>query len=324
MKLVRGILIVVLICSCIVLNISCTRSEKLNSYNENTIEVIVKMKDSDYWQTARLGAEAAGKEFGIDVTFDAPDNEGDIDTQIQMINDAISRKVNAIVLAACDYEKLVNVTEKAINAGIPVVIIDSALDSSKVSSFIATDNVEAGKMLGNQLLKIVGSKCNVAIMNFVKGSAPADQREAGFLQVIKNYPDINIVDKEYCSSDSKLAEELTKKILARHADINAIVAFNAPSAIGVGNTIEKLNLQNKIKIIGFDSFPEEVGMMEDNVIQATVVQNPYAMGYLGVKYALDVLNKKSVPKYVDTHSIEIDKNNMYTPENEKLIFPFVN
>lgn len=303
----------------------CLKSDmQVTSDKRRTIEVVVKESDSGFWDSVKVGAEDAGKEFGVDVIYTAPPKEEDIDTQIEIINSAINKKVDAIVLAACDYKKLVNVTEKAIAAGIPVVVIDSAIDSAKISSFIATDNFEAGKMQGNQLVKIVGESCNVVLMNFVKGSASADQRQAGFLEATKTYPNIKVISNEYCFSDPMLSAQLTRKLLNKFTNIDAIVAFNDPSTEGAANTVKDMKLNGKVKIIGFDCNQDEVDLIEDGVIQSTVVQNPYSMGYLGIKYVLDVLNKKSVPKYVDTHSIQIDKSNMYTPENQKLIFPFVN
>lgn len=323
MKSIKRYLIILAVCIIVFTWMGCSKSEIQVTDKKKTIEVIVKESNSSYWDSVKVGAEDAGKEFGVDIIYSAPKKEEEIDTQIEIINDAINKKVNAIVLAACDYKRLVNVTEKAIDEGIPVVVIDSAIDSSKISSFIATDNFEAGKMQGNQLVKIIGENCNVALMNFVKGAAPADQRQAGFLEVIKIYPDIKVLSNEYCFSDSMLSSQLTRKLLNKFTNLDAIVAFNAPATEGAANTVKDMKLENKIKIIGFDCMPEEVDLIEDGVIQTTVVQNPYSMGYLGVKYALDVLNKKSVPKYVDTHSTQIDKSNMYTPENQKLIFPFV-
>lgn len=313
-----------IICSLSVLLFTgCARSEIANTERKKTIDVIVKTDSNDFWQTVKLGAEAAGKEFGVDVNFRAASNEKDIDGQIHIVGDAINRKADAIVLAACDYKRLVNISVKAVDSGIPVIIIDSALDSSKVSSFIATDNMEAGRLAGKKLMDIAGEKCNVMVMSFVKEAASAEGREKGLIDVIGKQQGITVVDTEYSFSDDKVAEDLTKKALSKYNNINAIVALNAPSVVGVAKAIQEMKLNGKVKVIGFDSTPEEVVFMEDDVIQATVVQNPYSMGYLGVKNALDVLNKKSVDKYIDTGSTVIDKNNMYTPENQKLLFPFV-
>lgn len=302
---------------------ACYKGYLHNGETKKNIDVIVKMKDVEFWKTVKLGAEAAGKEMGVNVNFDAPNDEKDIDGQIAMVNRAIENKADALVLAASDYEKLVGITEKAISAKIPVIIIDSALNSNKVKSFIATDNRDAGKKVGNKLIEIAGEKCNIAIMSFVKGAATAEQREQGFTDVIKNYPGIKIVSKEYCFSDTKLAGKLTGRIILEHPEVNAIVGLNAMGTEGVAQTIQYLKMREKVKIIGFDSTPEELDFIEDGIIQATVVQKPFNMGYLGIKYALNAIDGKSVPERIDTGSVVIDKTNMYTPENQKLLFPFV-
>ncbi|MBU3114840.1 substrate-binding domain-containing protein [Clostridium lacusfryxellense] len=128
---------------------------------KKTIAVIVKTKNNDFWKTVMIGAEAAGKEFGVNIEFSCPPDEKDSDAQIKEVNSSINKKVDAIVLAACDYEKLVKVSETAIEVGIPVVIIDSAINSSRISSFIATDNKEAGKLAGKKLVELAGKQCNV-------------------------------------------------------------------------------------------------------------------------------------------------------------------
>ncbi|WP_312887389.1 substrate-binding domain-containing protein [Clostridium lacusfryxellense] len=162
------------------------------------------------------------------------------------------------------------------------------------------------------------------MINFVKGTATADQREEGLFEVINSYPGIKVLEKEYCLANEKIAKEQTDMVIKKHDKIDIIIALNAPATIGVANSIQNMNLQGKIKVIGFDATHEEIDFMEDDVIQATILQNPYSMGYLGVKYAIEDSNKNKVPKNVNTGSKMIDKGNMYTPENQKLLFPFVN
>lgn len=324
MKRLVKMFVIMMLSLIMLLATCCTRASISIAEKKKTIEVIAKLKDGDFWKTVKLGAEAAASEFNINVNFAAPSNEKEIDVQIGMVKDAINRKVDAIVLAACDYKQLVEAAEKAIDSGIPVIIIDSALDSNKVASFIATDNVAAGRNVGAKLVELIGRKGNIGVISFVKGSATADQRERGFLEAIDNYPEIKVLETEYCASDTELAEKLTLEMLNKHSNLDAVVALNGPSVVGAANAIHKLNLGGKVKIVGVDCYPEAINFIEEGVIQATIVQNPYSMGYLGVKHALEVIDKKSVPKYVDTGSKVIDKRNMYLPENQKLLFPFVN
>lgn len=288
------------------------------------IKVIVKKRDASFWTVVEMGTEAAAKEFGINVDFDGPTDENDIDGQIQMVGEAINKKVDALVLAASDYTRLVDIAEKAVLEKIPVVIIDSDINSNKTKSFIGTDNVDAGKRLAETMIEKVGENSNIAVMSFIKGAASSDQRDEGLYDILSNHSSINILSSVYCNSDEIIAERLTKELVQKHPDLNAIICTNAYGTVGTARAIEKLGLAGKIKVIGFDSTPEEVSFMEKGVIQSLVIQNPFSMGYLGIKYALDAINDKAFPKRIYTDSKVIDKNNMYQPENQKLVFPFTN
>jgi ribose transport system substrate-binding protein len=160
------------------------------------------------------------------------------------------------------------------------------------------------------------------VMSFVKGAATANQRETGFLKAVSQYPGIEVVQTVYCNSDELLAQQLTIDIVNSGTEIDAFVCLNAYGTVGTAKAIEELGYAGEIKIIGFDSTPEEIRFMEKDVIQSLVIQNPFNMGYLGVKYALDAIGNEKIPKSVNTGSEGIDKENMYLPENQKLVFPF--
>jgi len=303
--------------------LGCSSTDLTVEEERLTIKVIVKMQEPTFWAVVHMGAIAAGKEFNVDIEYDGPTNEKDIDGQISMVRDAIDEGVDALVLAASDYQKLVPVAEEAKAAGMPVIIIDSNLNSEKMDSFIGTDNVDAGRKLGESLIDKVGENCKIAVMSFVKGTATAVQREEGFFDKIKDYPGVQVLAMLYCNSQAAIAQQLTREVVAANPDIDAIVCLNAYGTVGTAYAIAELNKTGEVKIIGFDSTPEEISFMEKDVIQSLVIQNPFNMGYLGVKYALDAINNIKIPKTVNTGSEVIDKDNMYLPENQKLVFPFI-
>jgi ribose transport system substrate-binding protein len=288
------------------------------------IDVIVKKYDADYWKVVQMGATAAAKEFGVKVNFQGPEVEQDIDGQIRMVEDAIESKADAIVLAASDYTKLVPVTEKAVEAKIPVIVIDSDVQTGKTKCFIGTDNEDAGRKLGETLVSKIGPSCKIAIIGFVQGAATNNQREKGLLYVVGKQPGIQVLATKYCNSDENIAKALTLELVRQYPDLDAIVCLNAYGTVGTGRAIESLSLSGKVKVIGFDSTPDEISFLESGTIQALVVQNPYSMGYLGVKYAIDAIHGKSVLKNVNTGASIVDSSNMYSPENQKLLFPFTN
>jgi len=322
MRKLKITLFIVLIVSLALLTSGCLKESLISKDEPVHIEVIVKNRVAPFFSVVEMGAVAAGKELGISVHFDGPTDEKEIDEQINIVRKAIESKADAIVLAACDYERLVDVAHEAIAEKIPVITIDSGLNSNKVKSFIGTDNVDAGRKLGQALVNKVGDKCRIVVMGFIKEAASCIEREEGLFEALGMYKDIEVLDVLYCNSDIDLAEQLTSDILEKHPDVDAIVGLNAQGTTGAARAIIKNKKVNIVKIIGFDNTPEEIRYMEMDVIQSLVVQNPFSMGYLGVKYAYDAINNEKVPEIVDTGLTVIDKENMYNTENQKLVFPF--
>jgi ribose transport system substrate-binding protein len=317
---VSGILVIIVILSLI----SCNKKQDSNNTNtRKNIEFIVKMRSGDFWSTVQLGANDAAKEFNVNMNFVAPDNEQDIEEQKKLVNDAIDKKVDAIVLAASDYNKMAEVVNKAAINKIPVVIVDSGVNSDKPVSVISTDNLEAGKLAGEKLIENTGKNSRVAILSIVEGSESALKREEGVMSVLSKYPNVRLVSKEYCNSNEAMAESLTKSIIAMNSSLNGIVALNSAAALGASRALEELGLSGRIKLISFDGTILELQYLEKGVIQATVVQNPFIMGYLGVKYAAMAARGSSVPKTVNMDLKVIDKYNIYNTENQRFIFPFV-
>ena len=303
---------------------SCSENIEINNPDiKKSISIIGKLKNSDYWKTVKMGADAAAKEFNVSIRFSAPEEETDIKGQVEMVEVAIEQKTDALIVAASNYGGLTAVAEKACDAGIPVISVDSEMNSKRVLSFIATNNRDAGRKAAAELVKIAGEKCRVAVMSTVKGTGDAEQREEGINEVLAEYPRMKIVAREYCRSDSDLAEDLAKKVLSGKEGADAFIALNEKASIGVANAVKKMALTGKVKVIGFDSTPEEIDFLEDDVIEATVVQNPFNMGYLSVKYAVDAINGVKIPTRIETGSKVINKDNMYLTENQKLLFPFV-
>lgn len=305
---------------------ACSQSINLSNSTKN-IALIVKMNNGYHWGAVKMGADAAAGEFNVNVRYNAPDGEDDIEGQIKLVNSELDQKVDALILAASDYKALVEVTERAYDMHIPVIIIDSEVNTGKITSYIATDNLNAGVKAGGKLVEIAGGEnagdFQVAIMSFVKGTRNAEQREEGLLSVLDKYSGFKVVAKEYCSSDTRLAYSLTVKMLKNNPGIRAIVALNAIASEGVAEAVDQQGLAGKVKIIAFDNTPKEIDYMEKGVIQAIITQNPFSMGYLGVKYAVDALHGKPVRKFYDTESKVIDEENMYLRENQRLLFPFV-
>lgn len=290
------------------------------------IAVLVKTRESDFFQAVRKGAEAASKEFNASIGFYGPEKENEIEEQISMLEQLIERKPDAILLAAADYYKLADTVEKAISAGIPVITIDSGVDVRGVSSVIETDNIAVGAKIGQAMAEAVGGKGNVLLINFVAGTSTADAREEGFLQAVRAYSDLKIADIVYSNSQETLARELVLNYVNDNPDINIVVGLNAHSTIGAGRAIldlEQSNPDSRIRLFGVDLTPEEVLHLDRGTLEATIIQNPYSMGYFGVQQAVSILETNKAEPLIYTESVLINRENMYAPENQKLVFPLV-
>lgn len=285
------------------------------------IAVIVKGTEHVYWQSVRVGAEAAAKEAGVEIYFTgAPGGEVDINGQVNLIENAITQKVAGIVLAASDAKALVPVSEKAIAAGIPVVVIDSGLETDKYASFLATDNVAASAAVGEALAKMLNGKGKVAVANFVAGSQTAIEREKGFRDALAKYPGIQILPTQYYNSDKQKALSITQDLLTANPDLAAIYACNEPGTVGVGRALKEKNNKTVIEV-GFDSSDDVIPLLKENYLKATAVQMPYNMGYQGVKTIADIIAGKAVEKKIDTGFTLVTSENMNSPESEKALYP---
>lgn len=288
-----------------------------------SVALILRMKHGDYWKTVKMGAEVAAKEFDVNLNFYAPDYEEDVLGQIQLVNQAILDGTDAIILAPSDPKALEVATAHHPTRSIPVITIDAEMKSPKVKSFIGTDNYDSGVKAGERMVRLVGKQGKVAILSYVTKAGNAQQREKGLLDELKRHPEVSIVAIKHALSDKERAREMTRDILETYPDIDGIVALNAPLSVGAAEEIDSRGLAGKVRVVAIDSPSEVLSYIQEGVIQATIIQKPFSMGYLGVKYAVDAWNRLPVPSRIDTGAKVIDLENMFWSENQKLLFPFV-
>ncbi|MCC7491676.1 MAG: ABC transporter substrate-binding protein [Fimbriimonadaceae bacterium] len=285
------------------------------------IAVIPKAVSHEFWTTVKAGAEAAAAAGGATIVWRGPDSETQIDRQKAILEDAVTQGVKAVVLAACDAEALVDSVQAAEQAGVPVITIDSGLAWDGVRSLVATDNVAAAKQGGETLFKLLGGKGEVGLIPFVKGAASSEDREQGFKEALAAAPGIKLVATRYSESDVGKAKSAAEDMLTSQPNLAGIFAANEPGAIGAANALNEMGKAGKVKLVGYDGSPTEVELLKAGVIQALVVQDPYKMGFQGVEQALAAIAGKAVEKRVDTGVVVITKENLETPQVQKLLNP---
>lgn len=298
---------------------SLFNSEKERDY----VVVIGKSEKSAFWVSVASGARAAAAEYNINMCFMAPDSEEDYAAQNKMIRDAIKDNASAIVFSAIDYTANAAAIDEAIRAGIPVIVIDSDVDCEEVACRIMTDNYEAGRLAGQEALDNNPGKLVIGVVNYDINSANGQQREQGFCDVIEESGRECEIYTINCLSTEEAAYDGTRKLLEEHPDINTIAALNELMSLGSGYAIRDMGLIGAVDIYAFDSNVVSVGMLETGEIKGLVVQNPYAMGYLGVENAYKLINGMVLDSdRIDTTTTYVCKSNMYDIDIQRMIFRF--
>ncbi|MCK9859127.1 substrate-binding domain-containing protein [Paenibacillus sp. ATY16] len=296
--------------------------ERKQKPSDITIQVILRSSEGDYWQNVMLGAQAAVKEFGITMYTTASYDETDADGQMQAARQALATKPDAIVLAASDDEIFAPFLKEAAERHIPVIAIDSVLTSGKTRSYIGMDNYEAGGQALRELADQLGRQGDIAIIAHAAGGINGRLRAQGILDAASRYPNIRIVDQVTCSGEQDICSQtVAEELHKRHLD--GIIALNTEASIGAAMELRNEQAGNRVKLIGFDSSPELLELLQENQLQKLIVQNPFSMGYLGMKYAMEAALGHKVPSRVEIQNKLIDKKNMFWKDNQKLLFPVV-
>lgn len=290
------------------------------------IAVIVKATDSDFWHSVRSGVDSAATEYNVSVTFEGPDNEEDYAAQNQLIADAVARGADAIVLSAIDYDRSADIVTDAARKGVQVVTIDSGVNSPHVSLFIGTDNTAAGEAAGKAAVRSVAAGCvvRIGLVNYYQRTDNGIRREEGFRAYIDTVANAEIVESVNVDSNTESAAAAAAALLQAHPEINVLVGFNEPLAVGVAEAVDELGLTGQVRAISFDTNMRCIELMQTGAVGALIVQNPYAMGYLGVEKAWQSLQGMKFDKneLIDTATQIVTKENMFTMESQKALFSF--
>ena len=314
-KLTAGLLIVTT--ALLIFGLACRRQ---TTGGKRVIAVIPKGTSHFFWQSVHAGAEAAAKEAGVEIMWKGPEHEIDYAAQINIVEDAINRRVDGIVLAPTHKDALVPIVERAQKENIPVAIFDSGIGTENYVSYIATNNLQGGAVAAERLAAKLGGKGKVAILGVKAGSVSTDQREQGFQDTIKQkYPGIEIVAFQYGDADRARSLDRATDILTAHPELNGFFASNESSTVGVVQALKQKGLGGKVILVGFDSSPNLIDDLKAGAIDSLVLQNPFKIGYESVKAMVAKLNGQTPPRVIDTGVKLLSKENLETPEMKELL-----
>lgn len=288
------------------------------------VAVIVKTSNSNYWQNVHKGARAAiAKAPGYTMSFQGPATESAILDQVIMVENAVTRHVAAIVLAPSDPDALVPAVRKAWEAHIPVVIIDSPLARAGkryYRAFVSSDNFAAGEASARALVDRIGTTGKIAIMSYVAGSGSEAARVGGFRHYVEQHSSLAIVGTYYSQSLMATALNQTIDVLAAHPDLKGIFGANEPTAVGMGRALRQSGRAPGVVGVGFDGNQDLRDFVRDGTLQATTVQNSYAMGSTGVGTAIDAIAGKPVPSFINTGVVVVDRANVESQEARNVLY----
>lgn len=297
------------------------------------IAVIIKATDSDFWQYVLHGADAAVKELGPNtvklIYRGGPTSEADIDKQVAIVEDVISKNPKAIVIASTSSDATVPALERAAAQGIKIVMVDNLvkLKPSSYTSFLATNNLKGGALAAQKLVESLKAmkkplKGTVGLISAMAGVQVLVDRDEGFSkEIAKIAPGIKVAPVRYTNNDITEALAAAEDMLTTYPDMVGFFADNNHTGDGVAKAISERKLNDKIVGVAFDSDPEEVEAIKSGALKALVLQDPYGMGYYGVKTAIDALNGKKVTKRVDTGASAITQKNFNEKRSQELLFP---
>lgn len=284
---------------------------------------IPKIKDdnNDFWTELISGCTKAAEEYESDLEIMAPDKEENIEEQNQLLREAIDKKPDAILFSPSSMSASDDLLKEAKDQGIRITYIDSYTKEDIQNLTVATDNIKAGRLLGEYARTLLNKDSKIAIVSHVKGVSTAVEREQGFREGLGDYAD-NIVDVVYCNSLYEKSYELTNELMEKYPDLELIAGMNEYSAVGVGRAVRDAGAKDQIAVVGVDCSQEAINLMEMGVYKGIIVQKAFRMGYMAVEETIHMCNGDAVENNIDSGCELVTPESMYDSDIERLIFPF--
>jgi ribose transport system substrate-binding protein len=289
------------------------------------IDVIVKATNSQFWQTTFAGAQGAAKDTGASVSLFGPTAETEVAGQVQLLENSISRGVDAIVVAPNSNDALNNAIDRARKAGIKVITIDSRVTTA-TDGFIGTDNNKAGQRAGQRLCELVKARGpaegDVLLESAMAGVETLTTRDVGFRTgLAANCPGLNISLTRYNNNDINAAASQVNDAITADNKLVGVFADNNSSGDGAARAIKDNNAADRIPVVAYDADPQEITGLTEGTLDTLIVQNPYFFGHQGVVEAASAAAGTLQPDVLDPGAVLADQSNMNEPAVHQLLNP---
>lgn len=295
-----------------------------------TIALVPGLTTDAFYITMNRGAQAAAEDLGITVIFQGAEEFNPV-LQVPVLDAVIARGPDAILIAPTDTTQLIEPLRRANEAGIPVVTVDTFIGDGRYQdgsgdadfpiSYIASDNIEGGRIAARAMAEAIGGQGAVYVSNVRPGISTTDQREVGFkMEMEENFPQITVLETQYNENDASTAASQFQAVLAREPDLAGVFGANLFSALGAANGVEAAGMSDEITMIAFDAPSSIVQQLQDGVVDMAIAQHPAEIGYYGVVTAYAYLTGQSVPPQIGTGFTVITRENVDDPEIQKFIY----
>ena len=272
-----------------------------------TIAVFTKNLTNPYFQAVRVGAESAAKALKASVIQYVPTKPDSIPEQLSQVEDVIVKKPGAIVFIPVDYKAMVPAVAKINTANIPVVNITDRIEQGKLVAYVGADDYNIGLETARHLLKTLGGKGNVVILEGVKGSLTNTDRVRGFTDALKEFKDVKLVAQQPANYQRLQALLVMENLMQSHRQIDGVLAANDPMAVGALEALDGAN--RKALVVGINGSKEAVELIKSGKLLASGDFNGFIQGCLGTEIALMHLRKQETPKEIILNPVVIEKSN---------------
>jgi ribose transport system substrate-binding protein len=290
-----------------------------NAQQQLYIPLISKGFQHQFWQAVKSGAEQAGKDYNVRITFEGPETEAMVDKQIDMLSSALAKHPAAIGFAALDSQAAIPLLKKAQAAKIPIIAFDSGVDSDIPMATATTDNKAAAGLAADKMAQLIGDAGEVGLVVHDQTSRTGIDRRDGFVDRMKSaHPNVKVVSVQYGGGDHLKSTEIAKAMLQAYPNLKGIFGSNEGSAAGVVNAVRETH--HKVVVIGYDSGKQQKDAIRDGIEAGAITQNPVGIGYKTVEAAVKALKGEKLPKVIDTGFYWYDKTNIDDPKIAAVLY----
>ena len=284
------------------------------------IAIVSKGFQQQFWQAVKQGADSEAEANGVILTFEGPPTESDIEDQITMLQNTVTRAPDGLALAALDSRAAARSLEEAQSQGIPIVAFDSGVESDIPVSTVATDNAAAAREAGKHMAELVGGEGQVAVVAHDQVSLSGTDRRDGFIAGIEEFgPDIELLPVQYGGGDQAQSADISRSMISANPDLKGLFGTNEGSAIGVLRGVQEAGRED-LAVVGFDSGRAQVEAIESGEMAGAVTQNPVAMGRVTVQTVLAAIRGEEVESVIDTGFLWYDADTLDADDVQEAIY----